>query len=139
VTRLAALVFLATLAAGPACARTGNELLADCDSAGVYQQGLCIAFIQGASDGYDHGYMFRSYEVWVSTFQINDDAGKRTLNRTGLSELQQLPYCPPKGLTLGQMRDIVMKYLRDNPSTRHQRAEVLVNNAIIAAYPCAPK
>jgi len=42
----------------------------------------------------------------------------------------------PEGVTQGQIKDIVIKYLNDNPEKRNWMASVLVVNAIIAAFPC---
>jgi Rap1a immunity proteins len=45
-------------------------------------------------------------------------------------------FCPPKGTTLSQIKDVVVIFLRDHPETRHQRAPDLVAAAIKAAFPC---
>jgi hypothetical protein len=45
-------------------------------------------------------------------------------------------WCPVQGVTRGQVMDIVIKYLRDNPDRRHISADVLVLHALGAAYPC---
>jgi hypothetical protein len=44
--------------------------------------------------------------------------------------------CTPEGVRFGQMRDVVIKYLRDNPAQRHQSRFVLVLDALQAAFPC---
>lgn len=43
---------------------------------------------------------------------------------------------PADGVTLGQVRDVVIKYLADNPDKRHFPASYLVQNALSAAFPC---
>lgn len=45
-------------------------------------------------------------------------------------------FCIPKGAKAGQAQDVVTKYLRDHPETRHQPAIDLVVKALKAAFPC---
>lgn len=42
------------------------------------------------------------------------------------------------GVTKSQVKDIVVKYLRDNPSQRHQPAAFLSAEAITKAFSCRP-
>ena len=44
--------------------------------------------------------------------------------------------CPEKGLTLGQSRLVVLKFLRDNPQDLHLPFVLLAHRALAAAYPC---
>jgi hypothetical protein len=41
----------------------------------------------------------------------------------------------PTGVTHGQLQDVAVKYLKDNPATRNQDAAVLTIKAITAAFP----
>lgn len=43
---------------------------------------------------------------------------------------------PPKSVTGGQLRDIVTKWLEDNPADRHLNASALVMLALTEAFPC---
>ena len=45
-------------------------------------------------------------------------------------------YCPPDGVTLSQMRAIVMKYMDDYPGQRHIPADWIVSHALRGAFPC---
>lgn len=47
--------------------------------------------------------------------------------------------CPPDGVTVGQTRDIALKFLILNPGKRHKSAAELVLDALIEAWPCAKK
>ena len=47
--------------------------------------------------------------------------------------------CIPGAVTLGQMRDVVKAYMRDNPEMRHQSAAVLVTVALFKPWGCADK
>lgn len=48
----------------------------------------------------------------------------------------EMEFCSPQGVTVGQMRDIVEKYLRENPENRNQQAHLLVRSAFVAVWPC---
>jgi hypothetical protein len=47
-----------------------------------------------------------------------------------------LKTCVPENVTVGQMRDIVIKYLKDNPEKRHFTAHSNVGVALFKAFPC---
>lgn len=51
--------------------------------------------------------------------------------------LQQKTYCPPDGVTNGQVWDIFLSYLRSNPRERHLPTVILLSSAMAEAYPCA--
>jgi hypothetical protein len=44
--------------------------------------------------------------------------------------------CIPGDATLGQLKDVVVKYAVQNPEERHQNASYLVMRAIVQAFPC---
>lgn len=44
--------------------------------------------------------------------------------------------CFPEGVTLGQAKDVVVAFLRDNPSSRHEEAGALTVIALMRAFPC---
>lgn len=44
--------------------------------------------------------------------------------------------CEPMDVTAGQLKDIVVQYLRLNPAERHLGASGLVADAISKAFPC---
>lgn len=54
-----------------------------------------------------------------------------------LDGMRFLPQPPitPKAATAGQIRDVVGKYLADNPALRDQQARMIVKAAIIDAWP----
>ena len=47
-----------------------------------------------------------------------------------------LNHCPPDTVTAGQVRDLTHQYLRANPGTREQSADLLVMRALRAVWPC---
>ena len=44
--------------------------------------------------------------------------------------------CPPAGITIQQLVDVVAAYLKANPAVRHRRANSIVEDAILDAWPC---
>jgi len=44
--------------------------------------------------------------------------------------------CSPRGVTSGQVRDMVQNYLTNIPAQRHKTAESLINQALKQAWPC---
>ena len=44
--------------------------------------------------------------------------------------------CMPLTTTLKQTRDIVVKYLKENPQVRHHEAVRLVQNSLAPVFPC---
>jgi hypothetical protein len=46
--------------------------------------------------------------------------------------------CLPSGVTTSQVHDLVVGYMRDNPSLRHLRTDALTYKALSQAFPCQP-
>ncbi len=44
--------------------------------------------------------------------------------------------CSPDGVTVGQMVDVVKRYLQNHPQTRHEPAVILIATAAREAFPC---
>lgn len=49
-------------------------------------------------------------------------------------ESSTTPLCVPKGVKVKQSIDIVRKYLKEHPETRHQWARALVEDAVKSAF-----
>jgi hypothetical protein len=45
-------------------------------------------------------------------------------------------FCIPTTANLGQLRDIVQKFLADNPNIRHRHGAALVAVALMEVFPC---
>ncbi len=45
-------------------------------------------------------------------------------------------FCTSGNVTLGQVRDVFIQHLRSRPAERHWAASALMNNALVAAFPC---
>lgn len=92
--------------------KTGNDLLTECEAgepprSDSLNWGICMGYVTGAAD---------ALGFWSAV-------------GTGKS-------CIPQGSQAGQMRDIVIKYLRDNPARRHFDAQALVFGALKEAFGC---
>jgi hypothetical protein len=48
-------------------------------------------------------------------------------------------FCPPSGVTVGQMRDMVKRQLEANPQSRHHLGAAHVAIALQDAWPCPRK
>jgi Rap1a immunity proteins len=89
-------------------AHTGNELLEECKSKGA--SGLfCLGFVRGLAEGLT---LWRSFAP------------------------ESAITCIPEGVTTGQLKDIVVKWLADNPKDRHLGADALVARAFRVTWPC---
>jgi hypothetical protein len=112
------MVFLtATYSAAEAEFETGNTLYAQCsvregDPTYYMKDAACLQYVVGIID------MIELQQ------QMSDASGKRA------------PRCVPAGVTKGQVRDIAVQYITNNPDERHYEAAALVWNGLIAAFPC---
>jgi hypothetical protein len=102
-------VFLALPQAGRTTFMSGNDLF---DACGSPQRALvCFGYIEGIAD-----------------------AMQSTRNAGG--SLAGVRACLPEDATLGQLKDIVINFLRDHPETRHFTALSITAYAFSAAFPC---
>lgn len=67
----------------------------------------CLAYIRGAADAID------------------------------LNDIQRKIFCPPEGVTIGQMLDVSLAYIERHPEKRHYRTIVLVSFGLMDAFPCS--
>ena len=92
--------------------KAGNELFAECQVAKTdntyYQRGYCLGYIVGAFDA-----------------SAGADGG-----------VGGITFCAPVGVESGQVQDIVVKWLDDNPQHRHHSAHSLVAAALSEVWPC---
>ncbi|MBI2725425.1 MAG: hypothetical protein HYX42_04165 [Polaromonas sp.] len=117
-------VVLLALAAGGASSQNafGIDLMGDAALAsGGFLTGQEL-YARGSDDAFVVGYI----------------AGISDADR-GAAKRMRPASCIPNGVSLGQMIDVTWKYLRDNPSTRHEPAAFLVREAMIASWPCSTR
>lgn len=88
---------------------SGNSLLTQCsaDNKDVVALTDCLSYIKGVHDDF----------MFARLLEGEDSE------------------CTPETITNGQVRDVVIKYLLDNPEERHQPGPFLVRLAIMTAWP----
>jgi hypothetical protein len=94
---------------GFASFRDGNQILLECKEEGTIGYGYCVGYIASASD---------TAEMWA-----NQGFMKKAI-------------CHPENVSQGQLRQIVVKFLEENPEKLHLSADSLVVTALIRAFPC---
>lgn len=87
---------------------TGNDLLRFCNSHEAFETNMCTGYIEGVRDG----LMFATVNLKSKPF-----------------------FWVPDKVSSDQLRDVVVKYLRDNPETRHKPAGMLTIFALKEAFP----
>lgn len=102
--------------------RSGNDVYRYCTRTDtnydrIYQDFMCLAYIQGAHDGLEAGAYHVTYRA-----NLNED---------------YLIVCVPEGVEVGQIKEIVVDYLRSHPADRNLSAAILVYAALAEVYPCA--
>jgi hypothetical protein len=115
--RSAAILAVLALLVGGGAARaedfmTGNYWLGRCSDESELAKAQCVAFLMGVDQ----------YNEMLNLFEH--------------TQKNQLRYCPPAGVTVGQMRAIAVKHLRDNPASLHLPFVMLATEAFIQAFPC---
>lgn len=88
---------------------TGNQLMEWNSSNTAFDKGRFMGYVVGIVDAKSRG--------WEST------------------RLSCVPSVP-SGVTVGQLQEVVRKYLKQNPQVWHLEADILVSFAMIEAFPC---
>ena len=87
---------------------TGENLLDTCESNVAMSSGICAGYITGVAAG-----------------------------AALMRELGGMPgHCRPDGVNNSQLVEAVVVFLRAHPEARHEQAQLLVFNALSAAWPC---
>lgn len=85
---------------------TGNEWLPRCTAEDHLE---CIVYLKGFSDMHDIAkILWDTRGVW----------------------------CAPEAVTYGQLRSVVVKWMRDNPQRLNDAFQVIVTQALADAFPC---
>jgi len=88
---------------------TGNELYGQCTGTSE-EQLICLSYITGVADG-----------MTVTQVVYEPSPGFA---------------CIPDGVNRQQVRDIVVKYMTNNPESRHMHAGAVIIVALKNAFPC---
>jgi hypothetical protein len=90
---------------------SGNDLWTWCSSREVRSVNLCLGYALGAAD------------VWTVV---------STRPQWDLAKV-----CLPSAVKPDQVRDVVIRYLREHPEDRHNPAALAAYSALKDAFPCA--
>ena len=85
----------------------GNSLYTDCTKERGFNTGYCMGYVGGVTDIMSDGTPLYGWKA-----------------------------CFPKGVSLGQIKDVVTRWLANNPQHRHYNAASLVAEALEEAFPC---
>jgi len=124
------LLVVLSIAAVPAVAEVdnGKTLYAACSSLKnepTVQSGYCVGYFTGVWEGMKLGI----------ALPIMIEGGQSAAELEGMSN-QLLRVCMPPEVERGQMIDVVIKYLDNNPAERHGPARMLTWLALLEAFPC---
>lgn len=50
--------------------------------------------------------------------------------------LVNVTHCPPRNVTVRQIKDMVRTHIENNPSTRHNTADSIISYVLTNAWPC---
>lgn len=109
---VAAAFFIGLLGATPAHGEelfSGNYLLPRCQSKDATDTMICMSYLRGARDGMEFQQLMTQSQAF---------------------------FCVPDGVTLGQTKDIFVKYLLDNPTDRHLPGSTLFALVMVKTFPC---
>ncbi|WP_417243016.1 Rap1a/Tai family immunity protein [Celeribacter sp.] len=124
------LAFLAAIpCTGYADTVTGNDLHSACTANGEIkdlQFGYCIGYIGGAFEGIKFGAGAVMFQAMPESSTTEVDQASNAM----------LGFCIPENVERGQIVDVTMKYLEENPQSRHESARGLLFQALQSAFPC---
>jgi len=106
----------------------GIQLYSTCKSEGIVETSFCVGYIIGAVEGLKYG-------AFMAANRINEDEPADTAYLDGFANFF-LGYCIPHNANNQQVSDVVITYLRNNPSNRHNSARALISEAFRNAFPC---
>ncbi|HMS25934.1 MAG TPA: Rap1a/Tai family immunity protein [Burkholderiaceae bacterium] len=122
---LSALAIVVSLHSTVATAEiTGNELHIWLGSKNSADSLRGYAYLEGVLDAED---FYLTNEIFVALLEKNPTANRFKVAHICFDDAK---------VTLGQIKDIVYKYLEDNPAKRHIRAHSLVRYALMETFAC---
>ena len=94
--------------------QTGRDFLELCSGSESWTEGYCTGYVTGAGE-------------LIDGLLLEEDLK---------SALDGKAFCLPEGLRKGQVRDLVLDYLRAHPEIRHKQMTSITWAALIDAFPC---
>ena len=118
------LAMLGAMVASPAKGWSGNDFIALCGS--DPKRDRCDMYMLGWLGGFRGMNEAMLLAAGATLEQINQNALRNPVAKI----------CLPLEVTPGQLVAVLLKYLRDNPGTRHFENRVLIHHAFHKAFPC---
>lgn len=134
--RIRSLVLAASIALAPTAQAgpTGNEWKAICDESDVSSRRLCLGIVSGVVQGLGEGFVSRD------KIHLEMDSEANLGRQLTKAEKDALPvenfFCPPDGVTQGQIRDLVYKSVTADPASRQLPLSMLAMSALLETWPC---
>ena len=120
--RITILLILSTLCHASTASMDGNDLLKKCASWwGVKKD---VEKVDYLDTGFCAGYLAGVMDVEAMWKGVEDKESKSS------------HYCKPEEVTNGQVLQIIKKWLNDSPDKLHWRADTIIHQALLAAFPC---
>ena len=114
-TSLLAFLCLLLISADARGGQTGQEFLELCNGGGTWAEGYCTGYVTGAGE-------------LIDGLLLEEDLK---------AALDGKAFCLPGDLRKGQVRDLVLDYLRAHPEVRDKQITTVTWAALIDAFPCA--
>lgn len=105
--------------------RTGNDLYSKLKSTDASENLQGYAYLEGVLDSED---WYLTADIFSSFDAKNSKPKKFTISHICFGQNK---------VTLGQIKDIVLKYLEGHPEKRHIRAQALIRFALMEDFACA--
>jgi len=111
-------LFAVALMSTPCIGMTGKELSQLCDANSTFLEfARCVGYLEGFNDG-----------------MVGESSARTLESMTAPRPAKSV--CVPEGVTLRQMRDIIMAHLTANPDDLRQFGSIFIRTALYEAYPC---
>ncbi|WP_161594667.1 Rap1a/Tai family immunity protein [Marimonas lutisalis] len=104
----------------------GNGLYEACTSEDPALLGFCLGYLVGHIEGQFWGGLLFAQGVGATMETSEFNAFANSV----------FHHCVPSDASNQQLRDVVVKYLSENPASRHEPARYLVWEAYREAFPC---
>ena len=111
-------LLISILTVTPAHSLTGREWLSQCKGITNIQRASCIAYIRGLDD---MNSLFNQLQIY----------SKQDDNYNYFPKI-----CYPKGVTFGQLKKILTKWLNENPGKLHEELNFLYIMMMRETFPC---
>ena len=119
--------FASHAAEGEAGVFNGNMLFTFCVNPSDGTQSFCAGYVIGLLEGTKFG-------AFMSYGSIIENSGDVAASNAYLEFV--LDFCIPEHVEYGQILDVFVKYLRENPETRHLSARSLFVKSMSTTFVC---